>query len=227
MRPDMKDLLVNTGRSGDYGYQRARFKATDPDLLPRRFSATEFIYYKRSTGDRLRPLYRFLEHNCGRPWAQVYSEICQVSDHRSIRGYHLRTHVDQYVVSNNYDVGHRRSHGPFFVDTDGTLQEKRELTEAERHQRWLNSKWGKEQKLENPKITDTPDHWWEKIEGYWYEFTVTHTTIKRSMEDLAMVNGNVEIIRIQLKDAIHDETKKRQVDAKTTKKLEATLRQAA
>jgi hypothetical protein len=234
MRKDMKDLLVNTGRRAEYGESRRfRFKHTDPDVLPSRLSRYEFLNDTRSQGDRLRPLYRFLETNCGRLWADVYAEICKVSDHRTIRGFHLRQHVEQYVQSNNYDIGHRRSYGPFFVDLDGTLQKERELTPAERHANFLLNakryKWKPEpQKIPNPRVPDTADRWWEKIEGYWYEFTAIHTKSLYSEEFLIDRGNNVvEIGRTPQRVIVHHETRKRQVDSKMSKKLEETLRKKA
>lgn len=233
MRKDMKDLLVNTGRYHGYGKaadsRRARFNREDPDLLPSRISTArhrQFGYDGKEVGDRLKPLYRFLETNCGRLWDDVYSEITEVADHRTIRGFHLLQHVEQYVQQSNYDVGLRRSYGPFFVDTDGTLQKERKLTNAERdaisaYYRKKN-KWKEEpRKVPNPKIIRNADHWYEKIEGFWYEFSTTHWTTKASIEDLLMINGRVEIVRIPLKDETHHATKKRQVGSKEIKKLDA------
>ena len=230
MRPDMKDLLLNTGRHSGYGKsdsRRARFLHVDADLLPHRLTpALQYGYNRKSQGDRLAPLYKFLESRCGRPWNDVYSEICLAADPRGIRGFHLRQHVQQYVNLSNYDVGLRYSHGPFFVDRDGTLQKARKLTEAEYHAIWLaNAKrfhWTmpKPEKPANPKIVDTADHWWEKVDGYWYEFTTIHTTQPCSQEDLVLVDGEVQIVRIELPDVHHAHTTKRQVNSKETKRLE-------
>jgi hypothetical protein len=233
MRQDMKDLLVNTGRHAGYGKaaesRRARFNREDPDQMVSRISTArnrQFGYDGKSLGDRLKPLYRFLEHNCGRPWAEVYHEICEVADHRSIRGYHLRQHVEMYVQPTNYDVGLRRSYGPFFVDTDGTLQKERVLSDAERAANAAayrrKHKFPEEKKkAPNPKIVRSADLWYEKIEGFWYEFVTTHYTYKRSVEDLIMLNGEVQIVTIPLKDGTHHDTKKRQVGSKEIKKLDA------
>src|SRR5208337_1291358 len=92
----------------------------------------QYGYDGKERSDRLKPLYRFLEKNCGRLWDEVYAEICEAADHRSIRGYHLLQHVGFFVQEAKYDIGLRRSYGPFFVDTDGTLQMERKLTDAER-----------------------------------------------------------------------------------------------
>ena len=239
MRKDMKDLLVNTGRHGGIfaknAYDRATLRDTDPDSLPSRIPTgrhRQYGYNAKELGDRLAPLYRFLETNCGRPWDDVYAEIKEVADHRSIRGYHLLQHVEGYVQRSNYDVGLRRSYGPFFVDDDGTLQKERVLSPAERQANYLKTlKRHKEfpgfiiVKPPNPRVEDTKDHWWEKVEGFWYEFITTHTVHSNSYLDLVMVDGEVEIVRIPLKDTTDHETTKRQVDSKTGKRLEAMLRE--
>jgi hypothetical protein len=243
MRQDMKDLLVNTGRYGHGGKsaksRRARFKTADEDTLPRRISAHHQLGWDRKgLGDRLRPLYRFLEHNCGRNWDTVYAEIAKVADHRSVRGHHLLEHVRSYVVPSNYDVGHSRRYGPFFVDADGSLQKERVLTDAERHANYLLNakrfkwKWEKP-KAPNPRIEDTKDgpvrlgrrmddadHWWEKIEGIWYEFTTIVTKSNYPVEWLIDRGNNVVDIGRVLKETTHRETKKRQVNSKTQKKLD-------
>jgi hypothetical protein len=232
MRQDMKDLLLETGRNGgSFGKyassRRAELKRSDPDDLPRFISSSRHRGGGKELGDRLRPLRQFLKKNCGRPWADVYGEICAVADSRTIRGYHLRQHVWQYVVPDRYDIGHRGHYGPFFVDDDGTLQEEREKTEAEREAErryWQKrNKWKPEpRKVPNPRLVTDADHWWEKIEGFWFVFETKHWTTKNSREDLIEENGEVKIIRIPLRDVHHSATTKRQVDSKTQKKLDAT-----
>src|SRR5271157_1724025 len=112
MREDMKDLLLDTGRvGGGWGKaasRRAIMKRADADDLPRTLPSGRKRVGSKQQGDRLNPLKRFLKANCGRPWADVYAEICESADSRTIRGYHLRQHVWNYVVPSNYQVGHRR-----------------------------------------------------------------------------------------------------------------------
>lgn len=77
-----------------------------------------------SFGDRLSPLWGFLKKNAGRPWDEVYSEICQHADNRSIRGYHVREHVQDYVTGSggqDYPNRYWRRSDPFWVDDEGIL----------------------------------------------------------------------------------------------------------
>jgi hypothetical protein len=232
MRQDMKDLLLeharNGGSHGKYASsRRAELKRADADDLPRFISSSRHRGGGKELGDRLAPLRKFLRRSCGRPWADVYSDICEAADTRTIRGYHLRQHVWQFVVPDRYDIGHRGHYGPFFVDDDGTLQEERKLTQAERDAIFkINAKrfkWPKyEKQVPNPRLVEDADHWWEKIEGYWYAFETTRWTTKNSMEDLIEEDGEIKIIRIPLRDVHHHSTSKKQVDSKTQKKLDVT-----
>lgn len=224
MRKDMRHLLLETGRSGGHGKEEARrrrrLKSADPDDLPL-FMPSSRHRLGKELGDRLAPLRKFLAANCGRPWADVYREICEFADSRTIRGYHLRQHVWNFVVPSNYDVGHRRRYGPFFVDADGTLQKERPRVWLRRQQAWP---W---QKKENPRVAVDADHWYEKIGGYWYEFETKRWACSNSYEDLVEEGGEVRIVRIPLPDVHRHVTTKRQVNGRTQKALDRRLRAAA
>src|SRR5271163_2343724 len=123
MRKDMKDLLLEHARSGgSFGKyassRRAELKRSDPDDLPRFISSSRHRGRGKELGDRLAPLCKYLRKSCGRPWADVYGEICAAADTRTIRGYHLRQHVWQFVVPDRRDIGIRGRYGPFFVDDE-------------------------------------------------------------------------------------------------------------
>jgi hypothetical protein len=216
LRKDMKHLLLDTGRVGGHGKaesRRARIKRADPDDLPSWLPSSrqrQFGYDGKEQTDRLAPLQGFLEKNCGRQWDDVYSEICEHADPRAIRGFHLRQHVWQYVIPNNYDVGHRRSFGPFFVDVDGTLQKEKPHI------------WPHHSSSANPRLVYTVDLSYEKIEGIWYRFTTEHFTQPCSREDLVEENGEVKIVRITLPDDHRTVTTKQQVDGATQKELDET-----
>jgi hypothetical protein len=225
----MKDLLVDTGRGHGYGKadsRRFRFKHADPNDLPRLISTARCRQEgHKNINDRTNPLRKFLRANCGRPWDDVYREICAVADGRTIRGRRLRQCALSYVVPNNYDVGHNRRYGPFFVDADGTLQEEREKTEAERRAEavyWRKRhKWKEPPRMRaNPRIAVDADHWYERIEGYWFAFETKHYTCRNSREDLVEENGEVKIVRIALPDITMRVTSKKQVNGKTQKELE-------
>jgi hypothetical protein len=216
MRKDMKDMIINTGRVGGGGKaamsRRARLKRMDDEDVPSFIPSSrhrQFGWDGKEVTDRLAPLTGFLEANIGRQWDDVYSEICEYADSRTIRGYHLRMHVWQEVVPNNYDVGHRRRYGPFFVDTDGTLQHEKPYVRQRR------------KKDEKPFLSVDKDHYYMKIEGYWYYFETTHIAHENSFEELVeKENGDVEIVRIPLKDWWEHVTTKRQVTGEVQKELD-------
>lgn len=223
MREDMKDLLLDTGRvGGGWGKatsRRARMKRTDADDLPRMLPCGRKRVGSKQLGDRLNPLKRYLKANCGRPWVDVYAEICATADKRTVRGYHLRTHVENYVVPNNYDVGHSRRYGPFFVDPDGLLQEEARLNHAQRRKLW------KKRELAN----STPhwagidsDHYWQRHDGFWFAYETTHVTYNPTYEDLVQdpMTGEVEIVRLQGRPYTRSYTSKRQVNSKIQKELD-------
>jgi len=216
MRKDMKDVIVNTGRQGGgWGkklYNRAYLRDHDPDDLPIRLPIARRRQYSdpKSLGDRIAPLRAFLDKQVGRPWADVWHEVCENADARTIRGFHLRQHVWIEVARNKW------GYGGLFIDDDGTLQRAKELTRAEQRRRWHKFK-----PTEKLQYKDEPDRYYEKIEGIWYSFVTTHTTHTDSRLDLKMVDGEVELVRIPLPDVTHHETVKRQVDGDMAAKLDA------
>jgi len=125
MRRDMKDLVVNTGRSRGWSatsHRRASLKR-DPLYWLATQGKMGRNKWLTELGDRLSPLYRWLESNCGRPWDDVYSEFCAVTDRRSIRGHHLWTHLDGYVNwGQHYPIWWRRWTS-FYMDEEGILQQ--------------------------------------------------------------------------------------------------------
>jgi len=54
-------------------------------------------WWLKSHGEHLSPLMRWLCKAVGRPWNEVYSEICRSLDCRSTVQRHVLFHVDGYV----------------------------------------------------------------------------------------------------------------------------------
>jgi hypothetical protein len=165
MRPDMGRLIIEDGRHGGYGKAK-------PVFFPRR-EGEEFENYRahepmgrhwlrdgKSLGDRLAPLRKYLEAQVGRPWNKVYSEICEANDRRTIRGYHLMTHLKHYVLIGNAP-SERYMYQDFLVGPDGIL--KRNKRESYR------SRWRKERKAAPVTVIKLDDGWeFRKIENIWY-----------------------------------------------------------
>lgn len=106
MRHDMKRVIISRPRVGwsgtkhPKGYTKALSKMarTDWDELPSKESMTKrWGYELKDVTDLLGPLRRYIGSQVGRPWDQVWSEICEHADPRSITGNHLREHAERYV----------------------------------------------------------------------------------------------------------------------------------
>lgn len=113
MRKDMKKVIVDTYKV-DGWCDRPPIRAAkrirlifDEDGMPDvydRFSgnikpmrACKWADDYKYSGDRLQPLYRFLESRCGRKWDDVYSEICRDLNPKSVLDNHVRQHVNSFV----------------------------------------------------------------------------------------------------------------------------------
>lgn len=73
--------------------------------------------------DKLRPIYRFLSSNVGRPWSKVRSEVFEKFDSRTTAGRHiLFDHLLKSVNESGTDAGYER-HRNFIVDAYGILRE--------------------------------------------------------------------------------------------------------
>lgn len=57
----------------------------------------DYGYNRRDFSENLNPLYGFVRKNAGRRWDDVYSELCQAFDMRSVINQHILIHLFQYV----------------------------------------------------------------------------------------------------------------------------------
>lgn len=107
MRHDAARLLTERERSGSSTPSKKYGAKLDPradweekDFGPNFASSARHAVYGwncKELSDFLSPLQRFLDKSCGRPWDDVYSEICKVADTRTMDGYHLRQHVRSWL----------------------------------------------------------------------------------------------------------------------------------
>lgn len=175
MRKDMKDLIVNTSRR-KYGEKRSSSVVgmTDEQMeaLPcKQGIRRNHTDYGFEFGDRLGPLWDYLKKHAGRPWNEVWSEICEHADIREIRGYHLREHVQQYVTGSGGEdsLGRWYRHGPFWVDDDGILRFKD-------YRRYHYRK-----PAPDPDNCKVGDRHFERVNGCWFEvwYMKTETVVRR------------------------------------------------
>jgi hypothetical protein len=71
-------------------------------------------WHGKETRDHLSPLRRYLRAQVGRPWNQVYSEICAATDRRSAVQRHVLEHIGDYVATQV--VAHRKPRQELYVD---------------------------------------------------------------------------------------------------------------
>ena len=172
MRADMKEVVVDTGRAGGFPPVRPRIDVWDEDAPPLRAERMRTVTEGKAQQDRLAPLRRYLRAQVGRPWAQVWSEICAEADARTVLGFHLRTHVNGYVdtaCTVDRDGVVWRSPGrhrwPFWVDPrNGLLRREARAPRVRRATA-----------VKPANHLATPDgRRFERIDGQWYEVrTVT------------------------------------------------------
>ena len=102
MRADMFKVIVERPRWGASHAPSAKLKRTrDQDIKHiglKRHALTDAPYTK-SLSENLGPLVRFLRSRLGRPWDQVFSEICAGLDTGSTVKQHVRLHIEDYVLA--------------------------------------------------------------------------------------------------------------------------------
>lgn len=110
MRSDHKHLITDSYEGGKFlkepkGYIRDMQRMGD-DLPYRESMSKKWDDWDGRTAYRGAPLRRFIESQIGRPWDNVWSEICQHNDHRNTNGRLVRESVDWSVMG----VGFRRDY---------------------------------------------------------------------------------------------------------------------
>ena len=79
----------------------------------------------REFADRLAPLRRWLESRVGRPWADVYSEFIRENNPRTMKGWHLHSHLAFDVKGAGFREMSGRYIGQrdFYLDEAGILRQ--------------------------------------------------------------------------------------------------------
>jgi len=70
---------------------------TDPPRWESMRKKWKARFCHKTLNDHAAPLGKLLIKNAGRAWDQVWSEVCEHADERSVSGHHLREHVWRYV----------------------------------------------------------------------------------------------------------------------------------
>lgn len=181
---DYQNIIINSGRLDKSYNHHLKYKYKDDYYYEETFSPMRKTKGKRveiNFGDRTKPLFRFLESSVGKKWDNVYSELCKNFDKRSLRSWHLFSHIDFYMVPSVekkdgkyyhaspfswYWKKEEIRHYQFFVDENGYLRQgKKTDTKRER----LNARI-KQKEEKKEYYIDIESGYLEKIDGIWFYF---------------------------------------------------------
>lgn len=104
MRADMAKVIVERPRKKGFawnkpkGYQRRMRRYGDDGPPAREGIQACWQNHTKCLNEHLGPLRRYLDGQVGRPWDEVFSEICEHIDRSSAVQDHVRDHVEQYVA---------------------------------------------------------------------------------------------------------------------------------
>lgn len=197
-KKDYKHIVLENSRHKDIrngSTKRVKDDDMDATMGPMRNPATfEFR-------DRLNPLRRFLEKQVGRPWDKVYSELCQGADSRNIRGFHLRSHIEDTVVLNcdvvKTENGYRQrpkwyhqgnepvlfGTDDLFVDDNGILRKPKKHERVQNQAEYKRAQAKKSRSF--IKLTDTSAH--ILVSGQWYYVEWKKPEFQRNRENVQVL----------------------------------------
>jgi hypothetical protein len=186
MREDMFKVIVERPRRG-WRVPRARGRLAGEDDLPTKIGVRRHGVLTgnctKSLNENLGPLARYLGRQVGRPWNDVYSEICATLAPGHTVKEHVRQHIRDFVMR-DIAVGHdgawicpgRRRSGVrdrlwwqrYYVDPDdGLLKESAKLWKA---QGLDPNPWRRPRPVADPNIRFVdPMRELRCIDGVWYE----------------------------------------------------------
>jgi hypothetical protein len=99
MRPDMNRVVIERPRHGGKGSRLRRPRRLDEEMevLPKLEGMKLAYTDRKKLSDLLGPLWRYLDKQIGRRWDDVWSEIANTLDFRSVAGLHIKSHIVQHV----------------------------------------------------------------------------------------------------------------------------------
>lgn len=183
MRQDFFKILVERPRKYDEWSKPKYRKKIDEfiDDLPKYASMKRSEKRHNPTkvlNENLSPLWRFFEKNIGRPWNDVWAEICKNIDSRSTVKNHVKQHAylpNEYKIMMIGGIPHRYDYGEptpiywpdyrFYVNPETGILErppkkpKRILADVVK------------------LIIKKDEDWYELIKGNWFWFCVEKTTV--------------------------------------------------
>jgi hypothetical protein len=163
--------------------------------------------HNKGQSDRLQPLLRFLRKYVGRPWDQVWSDICHHADQRAVDGNHLRDHVRQLVCIAGEEFGGYAYE--FFVDSKGILR---------------NQPKSKPFKLEPEPVEDiqiSETCRLKLIAGFWFE--VRYKKVAYGPSKVMIYTGNKNVVHETPGGVRFEEISRRQMGGKHLRALRQAL----
>jgi hypothetical protein len=100
MRKDMSKVITERPRVGGKGVRKGRTPRDLGDLPTKQGMKRPYGHDTKNFSDVLGPIKGFLKKAVGRPWNDVYSEICENIDKSNRVQAHILEHVWQYVHRN-------------------------------------------------------------------------------------------------------------------------------
>lgn len=174
MRPDLAKVVTERPRHKGYdnGDHRSAENILDEDMSIKHEPMSMGRGTKQFT-DVLGPLVGYLRKQVGRPWDDVYSEICQNFNKNSTTQLHIIDHIFQYVEihvrmidgepydsAGVYRINRYRGGEQFYVHPEtGLLCQCKQIK--------FNTK-----KTKKKKLTEVDGRSFKKIDGIWYELTL-------------------------------------------------------
>lgn len=104
MREDMDKVIVERPRRvrGLGKEKYGRRKNLSFDDLPSKEGLRRFKLNRKYPNENLSPLKRFLERSVGRPWDNVFSEICEHINVNSAIQAHIKQHIFDFVADQTF-----------------------------------------------------------------------------------------------------------------------------
>lgn len=167
MRKDFNKLLCEHERHGsDRSYHEVRHSKKFANDEARRESMKKrhtVLHNRKEFGENLSPLYRFIKKSVGRKWNDVYSELCQTFDMRSVINQHIMFHLEQWVEIEPSRWGHQE----FIIDTNGILICNPEWSSwRTRHKAAAQRRY--EEELKVRRVIDEFTEYRKRKDGVWF-----------------------------------------------------------
>ncbi len=227
MRSDMAKVIVERPRrGGGIRYPRSHpdsHRLDIEDFRSRQGMRRPWLSsHAKGLNENLAPLERYLRTHVGRPWDDIYSEICEHMNRNSAVQLHIWQHLMQFVCRDVYVTlglvkpSWWHGAGRFYVDpSTGILRENLF--------RWRYRR--PEPKPDPNRVPASEDIEYRRIEGIWYELRLAPIPKFRIGYDFA-IRKHLTEISDDLLHKFYDRqvyaARKRQLNKKEIRKLGLT-----